>query len=69
MDFDCAMKAVKSMRSHTNARIFFSPAEDGASPEDLFKWMKEENCHMYKVGYNLQLHKFIFSDDWRDEEE
>jgi len=50
------------------APIYFSPCGNELSPMQLFYWMKQSNCPELNIGYNLQLHKYIFKQDWRDEE-
>lgn len=68
VDFDAAMDAAAFIRKTSKARIYFSPCGGSLQPETLFQWMKESVCPSWGIGYNLQLHKYLFSDDWRDEE-
>ncbi len=52
------------------ASMYFSPQETGdLSPSDLFYYMKSEGLDQIGVGYNLQIHKYIFPKSVRDEEE
>lgn len=67
-DFNEAITASDFIRKTSGAKIYFSPCEGGIKPSELFNWMKESACPAWGVGFNLQLHKFIFSDDWREEE-
>lgn len=67
-DFDCAMSVVNDLWDVTLAEVYFSPCIDKIHPKTLFEWMKNSKCPRYNVGYNLQIHKFIFSSDWRAEE-
>ena len=67
-DFNEAITAADFIRKTSGAKIYFSPCEGGIKPSELFSWMKESVCPTWGIGFNLQLHKFIFSDDWREEE-
>lgn len=68
VDFDKAIESASFIRKHSDARIYFSPCEGGIKPSELFVWMKNSVCPSWGIGYNLQLHKCLFSNDWRDEE-
>jgi 7-carboxy-7-deazaguanine synthase len=68
LDFDIAMRAVKYLRGRTSAKIYFSPCSSSLKPSELFHLMKKERCFVLDIGFNLQMHKYIFLDDWRDEE-
>lgn len=69
IDFEAAMDAASFIRKTSDARIYFSPCGGSLKPETLFHWMKDSMCPSWGIGYNLQLHKYLFSDDWRDEEQ
>lgn len=68
VDFNEAIIATSFIRKTSDARIYFSPCAGGIKPAELFQWMKDSVCPSWNVGYNLQLHKYVFSDDWREEE-
>jgi len=68
LDFINAIKAAGFIRFNSQAKIYFSPCGGGIDASELFNWMKDSICPLWGIGYNLQIHKFIFSDDWRDEE-
>ena len=68
-DFREALEAASFIRKTSDAQIYFSPCGGSLTPETLFQWMKASLCPSWRIGYNLQLHKYLFSDDWRDEEQ
>jgi 7-carboxy-7-deazaguanine synthase len=70
-DFFAAVSLSYSFRQDgCAAQIYFSPAFGKVTPRELFTWMKNnKRCQLMGVKYNLQMHKFIFSSDWRDEEQ
>lgn len=49
-------------------KMFFSPNHDEVHPHQLLEWMRDAKMQDLDVGLNLQLHKYIFPDDVRDEE-
>ncbi len=69
VDFEKAIEAASFIRKCSDARLYFSPCAGGIEPATLFEWMKDSVCPSWGIGYNLQLHKYTFSDDWRDEEQ
>ena len=68
IDFDIAVNAVEVLYPLTQAHMYFSPIHNKIKPYDLFLAMKKINLPPFQVGINLQMHKFIFPDDWRIEE-
>lgn len=67
-DFNVAIEAAAFIRTNSRAKIFFSPCGGGIEPPELFNWMKETICPSWNIGFNLQIHKYLFPGDWRDEE-
>jgi organic radical activating enzyme len=67
-DFDAAIEAASFIRKISDAQLYFSPCADDIELSTLFNWMKGSVCPSWGIGYNLQLHKYLFADDWRDEE-
>jgi 7-carboxy-7-deazaguanine synthase len=78
-DFDVALGIVDDLekiidkefekwgREYKLPKIYFSPC-NMSSPDLLFSWMKEANCAEQNIGFNYQIHKAIFPEDWRKEE-
>lgn len=55
---------------HAFPAMYFSPAMGILSPADLIDWMKNDKTVQYLgIGLNLQLHKYIWTDDFRAEED
>ena len=52
-----------------NAMMYFSPSHGKVSPLQLFKWMRATTLPAMGVGLNLQMHKYIFPEDLRVEED
>lgn len=67
-DFDAAVSAVKELKGLTKARMYFSPNTHKLKPITLLNWMKNSECPRLQVNYNLQIHKYIFTGNWRQEE-
>lgn len=79
-DFDEAREAVKRIYGSDleneynkpfSGRCYFSPVHGSElSPSQLFQLMKDDRevCIKHGVGLNIQLHKYIFPEDFREEE-
>lgn len=70
-DFEEAVEIAKELDQESSflAAMYFSPQEGGEIPaNELFFRMKEDGLDALGVGINLQLHKYIFPDDSREEE-
>ena len=67
-DFNEAVTFSKRMMKDIRAKIFFSPSIGLLEPMKLFTWMKNSDCPKLGIKYNLQIHKFIFGNNWRKEE-
>ena len=68
-DFAEAMEVVRDIRSaNTRTPIYLSPAHGVLAPATLFSWMRTAQCHLLDVRLNLQLHKYIWPNDYRAEE-
>ena len=52
-----------------NARMFFSPSHGSMKPARLFAMMLDAEMPKKNVGINLQLHKYIWPEDSREEED
>ena len=50
--------------------IYFSPSHDKVAPHTLLRWMKRAECFHAKldVRVNIQIHKYIYGEGFRDEE-
>lgn len=70
-DFFGAVAMAKEMRDDgCEAQIYFSPCFGKTEARELFTWMKNNAiCQQAGVRFNMQIHKFIFPGDWRDEEQ
>jgi 7-carboxy-7-deazaguanine synthase len=70
-DFFHARDVVARLRMdlNCNARMVFSPTFSNMTPGALFDVMKKHLCPELRIGLNLQMHKYIFPEDARDEEE
>lgn len=71
-DFDEAVAVANSLKAayRCYASIAFSPAMGTLEPAELFKWMKEsEECCRLNPVLSVQLHKLIFPEDSRVEED
>lgn len=71
-DFDEAMEVVRALDAakEFNATMYFSPQDGGQwSTSELFYNMRKAGADQFGVGYNLQMHKIIFPNDPRGEEE
>lgn len=68
-DFHEAIEVAKSIR-YVNPRtpMFFSPAHGVMSPRVLVGFMRSSGCPALDIRLNLQLHKYIWPDDPREEE-
>jgi organic radical activating enzyme len=69
-DFNWALGWVNILRgSGCRARIFFSPDHTAMTGVQLFEYIKASSlCQKFNVGLNLQLHKYLFPADYREEE-
>jgi hypothetical protein len=69
-EFEWALTETKKLiDAGCYARIFFSPDHTNMKAVDLFNLMMgDELCRDMNIGLNLQLHKYLFPDDFREEE-
>lgn len=68
-DFEYAVRAVEHLFSRTDAHMYFSPCVGTEmTGAELFVLMKKYNLPPFQVGINVQIHKYIFPDDIREEE-
>lgn len=52
-----------------NGRVVFGPDHTSITPDLLASWMlSNDECLKYNVGLNMQMHKYIWPDDFRREE-
>lgn len=75
-DYEIAKSMIMQwvVTKETNSKIYLSPNvaglnNSGVSLVNLINWMKEDGLTHYDVGFSLQIHKYIFGDNWRMEEE
>lgn len=64
-DFEKAKLALLLPQFEYMRHIFFSPCPP-MTPRELFFKIKRDG--LYKANLNVQLHKYVFTEDWRDEE-
>jgi organic radical activating enzyme len=69
-EFEWALTETKKLvDAGCYAKIFFSPDHTNMKAVDLFNLMMgDELCRDMNIGLNLQLHKYLFPDDFREEE-
>ncbi|MCK5236928.1 MAG: radical SAM protein [Deltaproteobacteria bacterium] len=68
-DFLEALTIIREdLAGRTMAKFYFSPCGGKMTGERLFAMMKDSPCVELGIGLNLQIHKFLFPGDWRDEE-
>lgn len=75
-DYNQALEFARAIRPYTQARMVMSPVmpvkgykEPGLEPARLIAWMRASDLPALGVGVNLQLHKFIYPEHPRDEEQ
>ncbi|MCK5602374.1 7-carboxy-7-deazaguanine synthase QueE [Candidatus Pacearchaeota archaeon] len=71
-DFAEAMMLVRELRvfHKSSIAIYFSPSHNKVASYTLLRWMKRAECFHAKldVRVNIQIHKYIYGEGFRDEE-
>lgn len=73
-DFDdfieaCRVVGILDLSPNFHAQMFFSPSHGNMTPKELFSLMIAAELPSKNVGLNLQMHKYIWPADSREEED